>query len=177
MSTLIATKDTGAIHSIDKGDVTIKLLKVASIVGSPDSSAAGADSTTIGIAKNFTFNVSKPKTPIYVLSQRTAAGFARDPEDRTFTMNELACFERIITISEFTQYSSNYVVQIVVNDESTDAGLASGSKQTIIHLDGIVFETVNYTVDANTAEYTFDFTGKFREGFITGTDIVGSNPV
>ena len=103
MSTIISTsKDSGAIHSIDRADVSIVLY---------DSLAEGMN--PLGIAKNFSFNVSKPKTPIYVLSQLKAVGYARDPEDKTFQMSECAIFERMEHLVYLIDSSTPFVIDLI----------------------------------------------------------------
>jgi hypothetical protein len=174
MSTRIATRDTGAISAIDKGDITVSLFK-STVEAAGQGSQVVQDQITIpggdpiGIAKNFSFNVSKPKTPLYVIGQRRAAGFSRDPEDFTFSMGELATFERLEHISVFTESPNPFVIQIVLGDQTGEDGrLLSTSKIKILRLEGVEFDTASFSVEANGSEYMYDFTGRFTRGYISG---------
>jgi hypothetical protein len=172
MSTSISTRNENSKHAIDRADVTVYVLRQnTSIADNPDvpKEDANAGLAPVGIAKSFSFNNSKPKSPIHVLSQLSPAGFARDPENKSFTMTELATFEQIEHVGYFTSSNEPFVIRIV-HAEKTDRNgdLLDGAKQKIIQLEGVEFDNQDYSVDANTSEYIWNFTGMFTDGYITG---------
>lgn len=158
MSTLIQTRDSGAISATDRADITIYLYK-----------DGGSRNQPIGIAKTFSFNINKPKTAIEVLSQRHPAGYARNPEDRTFSMNEVNVFQRIEHMSDFTSSDVPFIIDIVYTSSTDTYGTALAGAQTkVLKLKGVEFEGVSSSVDANGTEFTVDFTGRFRTLEMTG---------
>jgi hypothetical protein len=177
MSTQIRTKDSGAIHATDRGDVTIYIVTPNPLGGLQP----------IGIAKTFTFGVNKPKTAIEVISQRIPAGYARNPEDRTFSMNQVNTFERIEQLSYFLNSQTPFIIRLVYCNQTDEQGRpvnstdSNGNVQTpkikIAQLDGVEFENVTSTIDANGTEFTFDFTGRFRSGSLTGDIDAPVDPV
>jgi hypothetical protein len=159
MSTIIDTKDSGAIHATSRSDVSIYIVTPNPLGGLQP----------VGIAKTFNFNVNKPKTAIEVISQLVPAGYARNPEDRTFTMDSVNVFERLEWMSYFQNSATPFIIRIVYCNSTDDKGVPlPGAKFKITQLEGVEFENMTSNIDANGTEFTVNFTGKFRSGLMTG---------
>lgn len=168
MSTLLKTRDPlSEIHATSKEDVSIYLI---------NPTEGQASQRQIGIAKTFSFNINRPKTPIEVISQRNPAGFARSPEDRTFSMNQVNVWERIEDLSYFTNSNNPFAIDIVIVKSATADGTPADDLTKVIRLSGVEFENCSSSIDANGSEFTFDFTGKFRSATITGNINAEYNP-
>lgn len=170
MSTSIETQDSQSLRALDRGDVKIVLMRQFS--DGTSKSIPGME--PIGIAKSFNFNVSTPKSPIQVLSRLKPAGFARDPEDRTFSMSELQTFERLDHLAYTSSSSDPFEIRITVSEITDDEGNPSAtSKQKVITLRGVEFESVDFNLDANGSEFVSTMSGRFTGGQITG-DVEGT---
>lgn len=162
MSTIVNPTNTSqTFRAIDRADVTIYLLEGSN----------NADPRVLSIAKSFSFNVSKPKTPIQILSQIRAAGFARDPEDRTFSMTELNTYENLDNISLYTEAPKPFRIDIVITNQTSRDGLPiEGSKSKIIQLQGVEFDSQDFSLDANTSEYVINYSGRFTSGLLSSSE-------
>lgn len=169
MSTLLSTRTAkdgavieGNLTAIDRADITITLITPGATEGRK----------VIGIAKTFSFNVNKPKAAIEVLSQLTPAGYARSPEDRTFTMNQVNTFENLEDMSTYTNATIPFEIEIAYVNKSGSDGLPQpGAKTKILLLKGVEFESVASSMDSGGSEFTLDFSGKFRSSELTADSI------
>jgi hypothetical protein len=167
MSTLLSTRTAkggavieGNLTAIDRADITITLITPGATDGRK----------VIGIAKTFSFNINKPKAAIEVLSQLTPAGYARSPEDRTFTMNQVNTFENLEDMSTYTNATKPFEIEITyVSASNQDGTSAPDHKTKILLLKGVEFESVASSMDSGGSEYTLDFSGKFRSSELTTT--------
>lgn len=170
MSSSISTQDGQSLRALDRADVSITVRRV---FGTSGSSKTIPGTEPIGIAKSLTFNINKPKTPIQVLTRLNPAGFARDPEDRTFQMTALQTFERMEQLAYFLSSSDPFEIRIVHSDKTDSLGNpAADAKQKVMTLKGVEFESGSYEIGADTSQYTYNFSGRFTGGSITG-DVSG----
>jgi hypothetical protein len=161
MSTIIQPTSIGSasLHATDRADVTIKIVKA----NSSDTQHV------IGIAKTFSFNINKPKTAIEVLSMRKPAGYARNPEDRTFSMNQVHVFEEIERMSDLTESTEPFEIDIEYTSATDELGRPlPNATVKIMKLIGVEFESASTSVDANGTEFTVDYSGKFRSMEVHG---------
>jgi len=159
MSTTISTIQSNATKATNAPDVTVSIEDINS-------------GEKIGMAKSISFNINKPKSPIYVLSQEGAAGFAKDPENRTFTLTEVQVFDQMQRLADIMNIGTTAII-IEIFDKSYAEKVNGGEsyESVQIRLEGVEFESSAFNNSAGISQYELSYNGKFTKAYISGDNI------
>ena len=164
MTTIVETKKNGQQNTPDRVDIAV------SVYNKTRSDNNGkvefnANKNLIFAAKAITFNQNTPKSPIQILGLSNPAGYARDPENRTFSLSELLLFDKLDNLRIFISTDNGgfadtpFQIEIEVSNTKAD-----NTKETkIITLEDVVFDTSSSAFDSNTSEYTNELSGMFTK--------------
>jgi len=159
MATDISTIQSTATKATNAPDVTVSIEDINS-------------GEKIGMAKSIAFNINKPKSPIYVLSQSSPAGFANDPENRTFTLTEVQVFDKMQRIADIMNLGATAIIIEIFDKAYAEKVLGGESAESVqIRLEGVEFESEAFSNDAGTSQYAMTYTGKFTKAYVSGDGI------
>jgi len=159
MTTIVETKKNGQQNTPDRVDIAIEVLATAASTVNGKTTYNPVGDNIVFAAKSITFNQNTPKTPIQILGLRNPSGYARDPENRTFSLSELLLFNKLENLDIFTAGDTPFQINIIIQNTKAD-----GTKEhRIMKLIGVEFDTSNSAFDANTSEYTNEMSGMFRK--------------